>query len=95
MLGCKRLQTVVKVPAGALRPTRGSPCHRSNLPHSCLELSLLLLAFRRARRAGQAFDASMIGLLAVPERFVRELCRSGGANGVQRWCRRGHWEAGE
>ena len=58
MFGCKRLQLVVKVPAGALRPTRGSPCHRSNLPHSCLELSLLLLAFRRARRAGQAFDAS-------------------------------------
>ena len=85
----------MKVPAGALRLASGTPCHCSNLPHSCLELSLLLLAFRRAIRAGQAFDASWVGMLVVPERSVRELCRSGGANGVQRWCRHGHWEAGE
>ena len=30
---------VVMVPAGALRPTSGTPCHRSYEPHSCLELS--------------------------------------------------------
>ena len=46
---------VVKVPAGALRPTSGNPCHRSYAPHSC---ELLLLAVRRAIWAGQAFDAS-------------------------------------
>ena len=33
--------------------------------------------------------------LSLPGTGVRELCRSGGANGVQRWCRHGHWEAGE
>ena len=39
-----------------------------------------------SQKGGPSLDASLVGLLAVPERFVRELCRFGGANGVQRWC---------
>ena len=77
-VGCKRLQMVVKVPAGALRPTSGNPCHRSYEPHSCLELSFSSWQF--GEPYGQAKPLMpVLGMLAVPERYVRELmntCRS-------------------
>ena len=66
---------VVMVPAGALRPTSGNPCHRSYEPHSCLELSFSSWQFGEPYGQAKPF-MPVLGMLAVPERFVRELCRS-------------------
>ena len=85
---------MVEVPAGALRLAFGNPLPLQQLATLLPRVELPVLAFRRAIRAGQAFEPDRL-LLAVPVRSIRELCRSGGANGVQRWCRHGHWEAGE
>ena len=88
------LPMVVTVPAGA-SPSLWNLLPPQQLAYSRLELRILLLAASESLKGRPGRGQFVRRMLVGPARSARELRLSGGANGVQSWCRHGHWEADE